>query len=170
MKKVMLTLLIVCMVLSIASLPVYATPPTEVSGVIDYYVDFDNTVILTRGRNTFFYGTDEEYWQADPEGGLDGYVAETDFVVIEHASGAATFQSQFVFEGTVLGSETGTMEMILIGQIPPGGEWWYGTWVILGGSDGLANVHGQGVWYGPGMNFDPEVPDLWYEGQVHFDP
>lgn len=170
MKKLLLTLLTGCMVLSMASLPVYAEVPSQVSGVMDYYVDFANTVILTRGANTFFYGTDEEFWQPDQTGGLDGYVAQTDFVVIEHASGGATFQSQFVFEGTVLGSDPGTMEMILVGQIPPGGGWWYGTWTILSGTGGLENVHGQGIWYGPGMNFDPEVPDVWYEGLVHFDP
>ena len=69
MKKVLMTLLMVGMVLPMASLPVYAEVPNEVSGVMDYYVDFANTVIVTRGANTFYYGTDEEFWQADETGG-----------------------------------------------------------------------------------------------------
>ena len=161
MKKVLLTLLTVCMVLPMASLPVYATPPTEVSGIFD--VDVTVTGIRNAGPTLFIYGTDEEWWQ----GGLDGYVAETEWVVRAYASGRATFRSRYVFEGTVLGSETGTMEMQLLGQQSAPGEWWYGTWEILGGTGGLANVHGQGVWWGPGMGNDP---DHWYEGQVHFDP
>jgi hypothetical protein len=161
MKKVLLTLLTVCMVLPMVSLPLYATPPTEVSGIFD----IDVTVMGSRfaGPNMFIYGTDEEWWQ----GHLEGYVAETEWVVRMYASGRATFRSRYVFEGTVLGSETGTMEMQLVGEQSAPGEWWYGTWVILGGADGLANVRGQGVWYGPGMGYDP---DHWYEGQVHFDP
>jgi hypothetical protein len=161
MKKVLLTLLTICMLLPMIALPVYATPPTQVSGIFDIAVTV--TDVRNAGPNMFIYGTDEEWWQ----GGLEGYVAETEFVVRAYASGRASFASRYVFEGTVLGSEDGTMEMQLLGQQAAPGEWWYGTWVILGGTRGLVNVHGQGTWWGPGMGFDP---DHWYEGRVHFDP
>ena len=160
MKKLLLTLLLVCMVLLMASLPVYAAPPTEVSGIFDIEVTVTGSRLA--GPNMFIYGTDVEDWQ----GHLTG-VGETEWVVRAYASGRATFSSQGVFTGTVLGSETGTMEYRLTGRIPPGGGDWYGQWVILGGTGGLANVHGQGIWYGPGFGYDP---DHWYEGQVHFDP
>jgi hypothetical protein len=40
-----------------------------------------------------------------------------------------------------------------------------GTWVIIGGTDELANLHGQGTTY------DPPGPSLTtWTGQVHFDP
>ncbi len=40
-----------------------------------------------------------------------------------------------------------------------------GTWVILGGTGELANLHGQGT------TFDPPGPSLTtWTGQVHFDP
>lgn len=163
MKKVLLlTLLTVCMVLPMGSLPVYATPPTEVSGIFDMAV-ITVTGSRTAGPNTFIYGTDVEVWQDDLVG-----VGKTEWVVrMVHASGVVTFSSLGVFTGTVLGSDEGTMEYRLTGQIPPGGGDWYGQWVILGGTGGLANVRGQGTWWGPGMGFDP---DHWYEGQVHFDP
>jgi hypothetical protein len=151
MKKLLLTLLLVCMVLPMASLPAYATKPTDVSGEIEYLIDLPSLVIRTAGPNTFMYGTDEEWYTGD----FVGYVAETEFVVRAFGSGLSTFMSVFEFEGTVFDSDPGTMEILLIGQQSAPGEWWNGTWVILGGSGGLAKVHGQGI---------------WYEGQVHFDP
>ncbi len=161
MKKVLKTLLLVCMILITASLPVYATPPTEVSGIFDLET-IVYTGTRTAGPNTFIYGTDVEVWQGDWAG-----VGETEWVVTALASGVLLFSSRGVFTGTVLDSDEGTMEYQLTGQIPPGGGEWYGQWVILGGTGGLANVHGQGTWWGPGYGYDP---DHWYEGQVHFDP
>ena len=38
-----------------------------------------------------------------------------------------------------------------------------GTWVIISGTDELANLHGQGTVFGP-------LGDASYSGQVHFDP
>lgn len=160
MKKVVVALMLVCMVLPMAFLPAYATPPTRVSGIFDIEVTIED--MRVDGTDLFFYGTDEEWWQED----IEGYVPETEWVVRVDASGSATYKSRFVFEGTVLDSEPGTMEMQLVGKQAPG-EDWYGTWVILGGDGGLAGVHGQGVWWGPGMGHDP---DHWYEGKIHFDP
>lgn len=160
MKKALLALLLVCAVLPLAFLPVYATPPTDVSGIFDL-IEVTYTRFQTAGPNTFIYGTDVEEWQ----GGLDGE-GQTEWVV-GVVGGVMTFSSIGVFEGTVLGSDFGTMEYRLTGQIPPGGTEWYGQWVILGGTGGLANVHGQGVWWGPGYGNEP---DHWYSGQVHFDP
>lgn len=163
MKKLLFTLLLAVAVLSMASLPAYADKPTEVSGHFDYLVDFPSIVIRTAGPNQFLYASDQEWWVGD----IEGYVPETEFVVRTNASGLSTFQSLVEFEGTVLGSEPGTLQILLLGK-QEAGEWWYGTWVILSGTGGLANAHGEGVWYGPGM-LDPG-PDCWYEGQVHFDP
>jgi hypothetical protein len=160
MKKVMLTLLLVCMVLPMASLPAYAEPPTPVSGDVEYWPVVGPPRFA--GGNTFLEGTDYEKWQGDFVG-----VAETEFRVTVFTSGFANGWIRGVFTGTVLGNEEGTLELLLVGKMPPGGEW-YGQWVILGGTGGLANAHGQGTWGGPGIGSDPA--SFWYSGQVHFDP
>ena len=69
------------------------------------------------------------------------------------------------FTGTVDGkSGTLTMNLEAKGSSPgyPGSL--TGTWVIIGGTDQLANLHGQGTWTNLGMG------RLAYEGKIHFDP
>jgi len=69
------------------------------------------------------------------------------------------------FEGTVMGKE-GTLVIQLVGwrYLP---EDWYGQWLIISGTGELANLRGQGIWWGPG--FGAEGPDIFYSGQIHFD-
>jgi hypothetical protein len=161
MKKLLLRLVTVCMVLSIASLPVYGTSPTEVSGDFDY----EPTIIHDefRGDNWFVWATDIEWWTGDLEG-----TATSEYKVIFHRSGVATFSSKGVFEGSVLGSETGTLEYQLTGILQAGAKEWQGTWWMGNGTDGLENAHGQGTWDGPG--WPNPSPMCSYQGQVHFDP
>jgi hypothetical protein len=75
-----------------------------------------------------------------------------------------------VFVGTVLGHEGGfTMRLQAKGYgnaVAGIGAWnLEGTWVIIGGTGGLAGLHGQGTW-----SHTAGIPGLQYEGQVHFDP
>lgn len=162
MKKLLVTTLLAVCLLSAASLQAYAETPTEVFGYFDYEIVDSSVVMRIAGPNTFMYASDTETWAGD----IEGYVPETEFVVRIAASGRWTFQSLMQFEGTVLGNP-GTMQILLTGTLAAPGEWWYGQWVILSASGGLAGVHGQGTWYGPGTGNDP---DCWYEGRVHFDP
>lgn len=76
-----------------------------------------------------------------------------------------------VFTGTVLGVSGGftmRLEAKGYGNIPYGPAHYdlAGTWVIISGSEGLANLHGQGTWWHTRTGFG----GLEYEGQVHFDP
>lgn len=43
-----------------------------------------------------------------------------------------------------------------------------GRWVIIGGTEELTGLHGQGIWYGP--DFIDGVLCQVFEGQIHFDP
>ncbi len=76
-----------------------------------------------------------------------------------------------VFTGTVLGVPGGLtirLEAKGYGNTLRGPACYdlEGTWVIISGTGGLANLHGQGTWWHSKTGFT----GLEYEGQVHFDP
>jgi hypothetical protein len=73
-----------------------------------------------------------------------------------------------MFEGSVLGSEEGTLEYQLTGVLQAGAEEWQGTWWMGNGTGGLEGAHAQGSWWGPG--YGPISPMCSYEGTVHFEP
>ncbi len=161
MKKVVLTLLTICMVLPMALLPVYAEPPTEVSGDFDYLPAIIHEEF--RGGNRIVDATDVEWWMGDLVGD-----ATSEYKAIFHRSGVATFSSKGVFVGSVLGSDVGTLEIQLTGVLQAGATEWQGTWWMGRGTGGLANAHAGGTWWGPG--FGPISPMCSYKGKVHFDP
>ena len=76
-------------------------------------------------------------------------------------------------ESRLLGSAFlfyGTKEICV--ERPQGGtrRHWHGRWVILRGTDELATLRGQGTWWGPGA---PDVGlwgDIYYGGNIHFEP
>jgi hypothetical protein len=160
MKKVVLTLLAVCMVLGVASLPVYAEPPIQVSGDFDY----EPTVVHqeVRGGNLIVDATDVEWWTGDLVG-----TASTEYKAFFHRSGVLNFSSKGVFVGSVLGKE-GTLEYQLTGIRQKGATEFQGSWWMGRGTGELANAHAGGTWWGPG--YGPISPMCSYEGQVHFDP
>jgi hypothetical protein len=160
MKKVLVTLLIVGMVLPMASLPVYAEVPTEVEGTFIYEYECDIPEVL--GGNVFLHCTDTETWMEDEAGTALAGEATTEYWVIIHRSGVATFSSKGVFEGSVLGSEWGVAQFQVTGILQAGATEWKGTWRMGRGTGGLENAHARGTWHGAG----PFV----YDGLVHFDP
>jgi hypothetical protein len=167
MKNMLSAALMVCMVaiLSMLLMPaVHATKPTTASGTVNY--TFEVTGMREADGNTFLYAIEWETWMGDFEG-----TAEAFFRVEMFSS--ADFWNVWLrstFTGTVDG-KSGTMVIQLVGKKPEG-EDWYGHWVIISGTDELADLHGRGTWGGPGYRSDikiPGDPDLWYEGKIHFD-
>ena len=66
--------------------------------------------------------------------------------------------------------EQGTLVMSVEGSAPDAVSDWHGRWVILRGTDELATLRGQGTWWGPGA---PDVGlwgDIYYGGEIHFEP
>jgi hypothetical protein len=163
-KRLLLTALIGCALLSMAPMAVHATPPTEVSG--EGYYWFQVTDTSEAGPNIFMEATEQEDWYGDMIGR-----GNSEFRVAMLAAGFWTVQLRCVFEGMV-GDKEGTLQIQMVGKKPLD-EAWYGQWVILGGTGELANAHGGGTWWGPGYRADEKVegdPDFFYSGQVHFDP
>ena len=155
MKKLLRLLLLVCIVLPMVSLPAYASIPTEVSGTFTYTYECDAQEVL--GVNLFVHCTDTEEWTGDLVG-----TATTEYWVIFHGSGVATFSSKGQFVGSVLGSDVGIAEYQVTGILKARATEWQGTWWMGQGSGGLECVHGEGTWDGAGP--------FTYDGLVHFDP
>lgn len=158
MRKTLLTVLMVCMLLSLAATPAAAKRPTEVSGTFDYLptiVDIQN-----RGGNTIMQATDIEWWTGDLVG-----AATSEYKAIFHRSGVATFSAKGVFVGSVLGSEEGTLQYQLNGVLQAGATEWQGSWRMGQGTGGLEGIHAGGRWWGPG--FPGPSPMCTYEGRVH---
>jgi hypothetical protein len=162
MKKKLLVLVVVITLLSVVSIPTLAGPPEEAGGEWNYFV-YDIEV-REAGKNTFMTTYDVGLWS----GTFEGESTEVGMVVV-HPSGKTSFNGSLSFDGKVNG-ESGTFEMSVVGQCCDEQGHWKGQWVILSGTDGLANLRGQGTWFGPGAG----GPFVWgtvdYAGKYHFEP
>ncbi|MCK4478391.1 hypothetical protein KAU88_07685 [Candidatus Bathyarchaeota archaeon] len=165
MKKMLSAALLTCIVAFLTlSTPVHATPPTTVSGTVNY--TFSVEEMREADGNLFLYAIEWEDWMGDFEGTAEAFFR----VEVFSSAGFWNVWLRSTFTGIVNG-ESGTLVIQLVGKKPLG-EDWYGQWVIINGEGGLADLRGQGTWGGPGWRSDikiPGDPDLWYEGQIHFD-
>jgi len=161
MRKILSAALLMCIValLSTLSIPaVHATPPTTASGDWTY----TPTIIDERWAdgNLFRYGEEDSVWHGTFEGESDDV-----FTVVIHPSGFRNVKGLIYFTGTVPGltGESGSLVIRFVGEGTPPPVTWSGEWVILRGTGGLANLRGQGIWWGPPRDVD-------YLGQIHFEP
>ncbi len=161
MRKMLLTPLVVCMValLSMLSLPAYAKPPMLAEGSFDY--TFEIMDQKWADGHWFFTATEYETWEGDFEGTAVSFFR---VVWFNYPDGPLNVWLRSDFEGTVMGKQ-GTLVIQLVGwrYLP---EDWYGEWVIISGTGELANLKGQGIWWGPG--FGAPGPDIFYSGNIHF--
>ena len=162
MKRATLMVLSLVMVLSVLSISASASPPTTAGGLWQY-----QPFILearTAGCNMFLHTFENGLWTGTFEG-----TSTEDGKVVVHCSGAWSFNAIVSFEGEVDG-KVGTLTMSVGGSAPDEFTDWQGRWVILSGTGELANLRGQGTWWGPGA---PDVGlwgDIYYGGKVHFEP
>jgi hypothetical protein len=163
-KKFSRVLVYAAILLSTLLIPAaHATKPEPVSGDW-FYTPYMVEITKVVGGNTFKYGEENGIWG----GNFDGTSTDS-FNVIVHPSGFVTCQGEINFEGTVNG-EIGTMVILFIGKKDLSTGLWSGKWVIIGGTDDLANLNGHGTWEGPGWTGGPDPGELIYEGMIHFDP
>ena len=165
MRKKHLTLLILSIValLLAGSLPVQAGPPQIAEGLWQY-TPFIQGVRLA-GCNTFLTTSEESVWT----GAFEGTSTEDGQVVI-HCSGRWSFNAIVTFDQVTVDDRSGTLEMSVNGSKPDVTTDWFGRWVITGGTGGLENLRGQGTWWGPGAPAPEVEGDIYYEGNIHFEP
>ena len=156
-------LLAVMAVMFVGVIPATAGPKTEASGDWTYIPAI--TDVKVAGPNVFLFGTDVGTWTGTFTG-----TSEEEFVIVCHPkAGFAFYKGEMTFDGTVedeAGLHDGTMVIKTRGKqvtdtCDPSPAIWNGRWVIIGGTGGLADVHGHGTFWGGSTDLD-------YEGQVHF--
>lgn len=159
MKKILFFLMFVLLIFSAS--PVHAEQPDMASGEWSYMVtDWTQEEV---GGNFVFSTYDIGKW----EGTFEGTSTEVGLVVI-FRSGNSSFKGTLTFEGEVDG-RSGTFTMSVVGR-KSGVEDWKGQWVILNGTGELANLCGQGTWFGPGAAGFLVWGTVEYEGNYHFEP
>jgi len=165
-RSIALLALVLTLVL-VPAVITHATPPTSASGRWGYtpWINFESMRVA--GGNTFF----EAYTETPPDEWTGTFVGTSEDVynVAIHSTGAWYCNGVVSFEGKVNGVE-GTLVIWFLGKKPDMFADWSGKWVILSGTGDLANLRGQGTWWGPGA---PEVGQkgyVDYSGKIHFDP
>ena len=170
MKKMFLTLLSasVVAVFFAAATPTQAGPPEVASGKWFYLPVV--TGAREAGCNLFLETIESSWWT----GTFLGTSTETGNVVA-HCNGKWSFNAIVEFDSVVVDDRWGTLTMSVVGSKPNIFAEWYGHWVITGGTDGLANLRGQGNFWGIG--FVPPAPgqppvdgEIDYDGIYHFEP
>lgn len=144
------------------SVPVQAGPPSGAGGLWQYQPFIDE--VRFADGNTFLKTHENGIWT----GTFSGTSTEDGNVVI-YSSGAWSFRGTVSFAGEVDG-RSGNLTMQVEGKRPDAFTDWSGKWVILNGTDDLANLHGQGTWWGPGAPAPGEWGDIFYSGEIHFSP
>lgn len=160
-KKVwmLVTIFVVVLVLSAS---VQAGPPDTAEGLWRYQPFIVGA--RTAGCNTFLDTLENGLWSGTFEG-----TSTEDGKVVIHCSGAWSFKAIVSYDGTVNG-QAGTLRMSVVGSRPDAFTDWHGRWVILSGTGELATLRGQGTWWGPGAPDVGQWGDIYYEGNVHFEP
>lgn len=165
MRKISLLLVVMIVLVVMPLAPAAASTPTDVSGTL-YYTPYPapDSESKVAGGNTFLETIEYSRWVGSFEG-----VSFDECDVVIHRSGAWQYRAIAYFDGSVNG-QVGELTLRLSGSRPDASSDWTGQWVILSGTDGLANLHGQGTFYGPGSPGFGDEGEITYEGQVHFDP
>lgn len=143
--------------------PAAAGPPEEAGGEWTYVPDLAGLTFRTAGNTTFVEGTEASTFTGTFEG-----TSNDEFVVVCHQKGPDSMnfvKGTIAFTGEV-GGHVGDLTMKFIGKqdsttCDPSGAIWFGTWVIIGGTGELADLHGHGTWTGPSFDLD-------YTGKIHF--
>ena len=168
MRKMLSAALLMCIVavLALSTSAVHATKPMDVEGHFDY---ISYLVSAREADGNLFVKTEEDVWWY---GDIDGITLkeESKCRVVMHSTGDWWYTGLYKVTDATVDSKEGSFVIHAVGKKPEG-EDWFGHWVIISGTDELADLRGRGAWGGPG--FDPSIPTvpgyIWYEGKIHFD-
>ena len=165
MRKMRLTVLTGIFVVFLLSFvtPIQAGPPETASGQFVYF----GTGATPRfaGCNLFLDITEIAEWT----GTFAGWSTD-EGKAVGHCNGDWSVKETMTFDVVEVDGRIGGLVLSIVGSRPAGAAEWYGHWVILKGTGELANLRGQGSWWGPGAP-DPFTPgEIFYDGKYHFEP
>ncbi len=144
---------------------VYAKPSTPVSGTqtLNNFIPLGPPAPEGKSANALLIAMVDVTWAGDIAGHTvyEGKLMLHNFVLPAGGPDTTTNIHERIFFQTVnvLG-KTGSLTLV----VNLGGSKGVFRWNILSGTDELANLHGNGVYYQTG------VSTYAYEGEVHFDP
>jgi hypothetical protein len=166
MEKKLLVLLAVILILSSASIPAFAGPPENAAGEW-YYLPTGMVVDKVAGGNTFVSISDVGYWT----GTIAGSETDVGTAVIYRSGRWGYTEGILTFESAVVDGLSGGLEIRVNGYRPDIYTDWQGQWLITEATGDLEGLQGQGSWWGPGWQGDPnEYGVVDYSGNVHFEP
>lgn len=170
-RKILLTVLALAIVLLTTSYigmvhACHVTPSATVNGTIAVLTENQLKTIQLRDGNRIYIFAVTEHWIGD----IDAIGSTTKSIWLTHdlvlpltAPPPSDFTINIfeilTFQGNVLG-KSGTFNMAVYLHFSLTEA--YGNWVILGGTGGLAHLHGQGTIASPAQF------SYTYTGQVHF--
>lgn len=156
MRKMLSAVLVACMLalLSALSIPaVRASPAMDAEGTLSWLVvNFEGQ--RTAGVNTIYSGTST----IAAGGTFTGDVTDA-WVEVWHTD-FLNLRDVLMFTGTVDG-KSGTLTIRLVGTATLPDLEWTGHWEIMRGTGDLANLEGQGTWWGT-------ANDVEYSGVIQF--
>ena len=165
MKKMRLTVLtgvVAAFLLSFVT-PLQAGPPETASGQFLYFGT--GATARLAGCNLFLTITEIAEWTGTFTG-----VSADEGKAVGHCNGDWSVNEIMIFDVVEVDGKFGGLKLSIVGSRPAGVDDWYGHWVILNGTGELANLRGQGNWWGPGAP-DPFSPGtIFYDGNYHFEP
>jgi hypothetical protein len=163
MKRKLIVVLAVVMVLAMASVPALASPPQTVGGIWCYTPT--ETIPLKIDGGTVHLGV---YDDGDWTGSITG--ASSDYgVAVFHESGRGLYMGTMTFDSVDVNGTSGGLVMLSKGSQPTPFDDWQGQWHIASGDGDLVALRGQGIWWGPGWQGDPnECGVIHYSGEVFF--
>lgn len=163
MKKTAWILVTALMVVLALSIPAQAGEKIVAGGLWQY----TPTILGVRiaGGNTFVDTSEEGIWT----GTFEGASTEDGHMVI-HSSGFRSFRATVTFSQVTVDGKSGTLKMSAVGKKLSPEQDWEGRWVITGGTGDLAGLRGQGTWWGPGAPAPGVQGDIYYDGEIHFEP
>jgi hypothetical protein len=138
---------------------VYAKQPTFVSGdqMITAFTPVDD-VPIGNSDNHISTATLEVMWSGD----ITGLATYTGTMMVHSEPVPMNIHEKIYFETVTVLGKSGSLTLEVNANLGRGQDVF--RWTIINGTDELANLHGNGIYY-----LD-EVPFYLYEGQVHFDP
>ncbi len=171
MKRKLSVLLTVIVAATILTVPALAKKnrPEKADGIWCYSprVTDIRPILLdvnyTPREKMFLSATYDSVWS----GTFTGHSKDTGLVVSHIPRGMPppipmSFVGTVWFDSANIGGKSGGLEMDVLGDRADPTSDWRGTWVITGGTDDLADLRGNGDWWGPGWQEDPNECGVIY--------